>query len=97
MSTSLEKFAMDATDPGSFTPLQLAHCSLCFHKLRWLIVEWMVSNGGSNTTDMQLNSCWVSLVQPLKVTSLAGLHFGFLCQEPTTLRSKCSSPRDGLG
>ena len=37
------------------------------------------------------------LVQPLKVTGPTGLHFGLLCQEPTTLCSNCSTLRDGLG
>ena len=97
ISTSLEKFSMDATDPRSFTPFQPVHHSLCFHKRRWTTVDWRVSNSYCNTTDIQLDSWWISLVQPLKVTGPAGLQFGLLCQEPPTLCSNCSTPRDGLG
>ena len=95
--TSLEKFSMDATDPRSFTPFQPVHRSLCFHKRRWITVDWRVSNRNSNTPDIQLNSYWVSLVQPLKVIGPAGFHFRHLWQEPTTLCSNSSTPRDGLG
>ena len=51
----------------------------------------------SNTLDIQLNSWWISLVQLLKVTGPVGLLFGLLCQEPTTIPSNCSTPKDGLG
>ena len=67
-----------------------------FHKRRWTIVDWRVSNRDCNTLDVQLDSWWIRLVQPLKVTGPAGLHFRLLCQEPTTLCSNCSAPRDGL-
>ena len=97
ISTSLEKFSMDATDPWSFTPFQLVHRSLCFHKRRWTPDDWRVSNRDCNTPDIQLDSWWISLVQPLKVTGPAGLHFRLLCQEPNTLCSNCSTPRVGLG
>ena len=52
---------------------------------------------GIVTPDIQLDSWWINLVQPLKVTGPMGLHFGLLCQKPTTLRSNCSTPKDGLG
>ena len=91
------KFSMDATDPWSFTPFQPVHRSLCFHKQRWTTVGWRVNNRDCNTPDVQLNRWWISLVQPLKGTGPAGLHFGLLFQEPTTLCSNCSTPRDGLG
>ena len=97
ISTSLEKFNMDATDPRSFTPLNLVYHILCFHKRRWITVDWRVSNRDSNTPDVQLDSWWISLVQPLKVTDPAGLYFGLLSQQRTTLRSNCSILRDGLG
>ena len=41
-------------------------------------VDWRVSNRDSNITDVELNKWWVSLVQLLKVTGPAGLHFGLL-------------------
>ena len=50
-----------------------------------------------NTPDIQHNSWWISLAQPLNVTGPAGLHFRLLCQEPTTLRSNSSAPRNTLG
>ena len=56
ISTSLEKFSMDATDPSGFTPFHLVYRSLCFHKQRWITVDWRVSNRDSNTPDIQLNS-----------------------------------------
>ena len=93
ISTSLEKISMDATDPWSFTPFQQVNRSLCFHKRRWITVDWRVSNRDSNTPDILLNSWWVILVQPLKVTSTAGLHFRLFCQEHTTLLSYCSTLR----
>ena len=68
----------------------------CFHK-KWTTVDWRVSNGDSNTPYIQLNSWWISLVQPLKLSGPTGLHFGLLCQDPTTLCSNCCTPRDGLG
>jgi len=83
--------------PEALPPFQPVHCSLCFHKQRWTTVDWKASNRDCNTPDIQLDSWWISLVQPLKVTGLAGLHFGFLCQEPTTLCSNCSTLWDGLG
>ena len=70
---------------------------LCFHERRWTTVDWRVSNRDCNTSDVQLDSWWISLVQPLKVTGPAGLHFGILCQEPIFLCSNCSTPRDGIG
>ena len=75
ISTSLEKFSMDATDPWSFTQFQSVHHSLCFHKRWWTTVDWRVSNSDCNTPDIQLDSWWISLVQPLKVTGPADLHF----------------------
>ena len=54
------------------------------------------AKGTVTPPDIQLSSWLISRVQPLKVTGPAGLHFGLLCQEPTTLHSNCSSPRDGL-
>ena len=88
---------MDAADPWSFTPIQLVHRSLCFHKQKWTTVDWRVSSSYYNTPDVQLDSWWISLVQLLKVTGPADLHFGLLCQEATTLCSNCSTPRDALG
>ena len=93
ISTSLEKFSMDATNPRSFAPF---HRSLCFHKRRWTLLI-----GGSAiriVTPLTSNltaggSAWYSR----SVTGPAGLHFGLLCQEPTTLCSKYSTPRDRLG
>ena len=76
ISTSLEKLSMDATDPRSFTPFQPVHRSMCFHKRRWTTVDWRVSNRDCNTTDIQLDSWWISLEQPLKLASPVGLHFG---------------------
>ena len=49
------------------------------------------------TPNIQINSWWVSLVQPFNVTGPAGLHFGLLCQAPIILLSNCSIPRDRLG
>ena len=97
ISTSLEKLSMDATNPRSFTPFQPVHRNLCFHKLRWITVDWRVRNRDSHTPDIQLNSWWISRVQPLKLTGSVGLHFGFLFQEPNTLHSNFSTPRDGFG
>ena len=56
ISTSLEKFSMDATNPRSFTPFQPVHHSLCFHKRRSITGDWRVYNRDSNTPDIQLNS-----------------------------------------
>ena len=53
--------------------------------------------GDNHTPDIQIESWWINRVQSLKVTGPVGLQFGLLCQEHTTLRSNCSTPRDGLG
>ena len=84
------------TDPRSFTPFQPVHRSLCFHKWKCTAVDWSVSNRESNTPDIQLDSWWISLVQPLKATGTAGLHFGLLWQEPTTHCSNYSPPKNGV-
>ena len=54
--TSLEKFSVDATEHRSFTSFQPVQRSLCFHKKRWITVDWRVCNRDSNTPDIQLNS-----------------------------------------
>ena len=80
---ALRRSAMMPQIPRALPLFQLGHCSLCFHKRRWTTVDRSVSNRDCNTPDIQLDSWWISLV--------------LLCQEPTTLCSNCSSPRDGLG
>ena len=54
--------------PEDLPPFRPVHRSPYFHKRRWVTVDWRVSNRDSNTPEIQLNSWWVSLVQPLKVT-----------------------------
>ena len=72
--------------PGALPPFQPVHRSLCFHKRRWVTVDLRISNRDCNTPDIQLDSRWISLVHPLKVTGPAGLHLRLLCQEPPIIQ-----------
>ena len=69
----------------------------CFHKQRWITVDWRVCKRDSKPLTPNSIAGWNSLVQLHKVAGPAGLHVGLLCEEPTTLRSNCSTLRDGLG
>ena len=57
----------------------------CFHKRRWTTFDWMVSNRDGNTPDIQLNSWWISLLQPLKVTVPVCLHSDSSVKSPHPL------------
>ena len=68
---SLKKF----TDQRSFTPFLVVHCSLLFHKQKWITVDWRVSNRDRHTPDIQVDQPGTAP----KVTGPAGLHFRLLC------------------
>ena len=57
ISSSLEKFSMDATNLRSL-PHFNRFTTDCFHKQRWITFDRRVSNRDCNTPDIQLNS-WV--------------------------------------